>query len=145
MILLFPFALGQLLDGKFYIAAQLFRKPHEFKFLGLFCSVADILLKRYLRGIDSRLRTAQTDPDFLVSPGRVVRHIDGEYLRALLVGQAEQRLYLIELVDIFPLVKENLAVAVVDDGAFDDGRRDDVLDLLRDHHSLAEELSDGLK
>src|SRR5699024_3300961 len=72
-------------------------------------------------------------------------HVDGEDLRTLLVGQTEQRLYLIELVDIFPLVKQNLAVAVVDDGALDNGRRDYILDLLRDHHSLAEELSDGLE
>lgn len=35
MLLTVTFALGQLLDGKFYIAAQLFRKSHKFKFLGL--------------------------------------------------------------------------------------------------------------
>lgn len=40
MLLTVTFALGQLLDGKFYIAAQLFRKSHKFNFLGLFCSVA---------------------------------------------------------------------------------------------------------
>ena len=45
MILLFPLALSQLLDGKFDIAVKSFRKPHEFKFLGFLGSVAHILLK----------------------------------------------------------------------------------------------------
>ncbi|UVR82378.1 hypothetical protein NXV67_19365 [Bacteroides fragilis] len=30
----------QLLDGKFDIATESFRKPHKFKFLGFFSSVA---------------------------------------------------------------------------------------------------------
>lgn len=34
--ILFPsFAFGQLLDSKLYVAAQLFRKPHQLKFFGL--------------------------------------------------------------------------------------------------------------
>ena len=101
-------------------------------------------LKRHLRGIDRRLRSAQADPDFLIFPGRVVSHVDGKNLRTLLVGQTEQRLYFIELVDVFPLVKENLAVAVVDDGAFDYGRGNDVLHFLSDDHRLTAELADGL-
>ena len=47
MISLLALALGKLFYGKFDIAAKFFRKPHKFKFLGLFCSVAYILLKRY--------------------------------------------------------------------------------------------------
>ena len=43
------------------------------------------------------------------------------------------------------LVQQNLAVAVVDDRTFHDVRGDDVLDLLRDDHGFAEELSDRLK
>jgi len=145
MISLFPLALGKLFYGKFDIATQFFRKPHKLKFLGLFCGVAYIFLKRHFCGIDRRLRSAQADPDFLVFPGRVVRHVDGEYLRPFLVRQTEQCLYLIELVDVFPLVKENLAVAVVDDGAFDYGRGNDVLHFLSDDHRLAEELPDGFE
>ena len=89
--------------------------------------------------------TSQTNPDLLVLSGRIVRHVDGKDLRTFLVGQAEQRLYLVELVHVFALVKKNLAVAVVDDGTFDNRRRNDILDLLRDDNGLAEELSDGLK
>ena len=66
-------------------------------------------------------------------------------MRTFLVGQTEQRLYLIELVHVLALVKENLAVAVVDDGTLDNRRRNDILDLLRDNDGLAKELSDGLK
>lgn len=40
MILLFPLDFRQLLDGKFYVAAQLFRKSHKFKFFGLLGGVA---------------------------------------------------------------------------------------------------------
>ena len=43
------------------------------------------------------------------------------------------------------MVKENLAVAVVDDGAFDYGRGNDVLHFLSDDHRLTEELADGLE
>ena len=145
MISLFPLALGKLFYGKFDIAAQFLGKTEEFQFFRFLGRVAIIFLKRHLCGIDRRLRSAQADPDFLVFPGRVIRHVDGEYLRPFLVCQTEQCLYLIELVDVFPLVKENLAVAVVDDGAFDYGRGDDVLHFLSDDHRLAEELADGLE
>ena len=142
---LFTLALRQLLDGKLDIAAESFREPYKFKFLGLLGGVGVVFFQGNLRGIDRRLRTAQTDPHFLVFPGWIVRHVDGKNLRPLLVGQTEQRLYLVELVDILPLVKKDLAVAVVDDGSLDNGRRNDVLHFLSDHHSLAEELPDGLE
>lgn len=145
MISLFPLTLGKLFYGKFDIAAQFLGKTEEFQFFRFLGRVAIILLKRHLRGIDRRLRSAQADPDFLIFPGRVIRHVDGEYLRPFLVSQTEQSLYFIELVDIFPLVKENLAVTVVDDGAFDYGRGNDVLHFLSDDHRLAEELPDGFE
>lgn len=40
MILLFPFALGQLLDGKLDVATEFLRKPHKFKFFGFLGRVA---------------------------------------------------------------------------------------------------------
>ena len=140
-----PLAVGQLPDGKLDIAAEPFREPHKLKLLRFLSGVRVVFFQRDLRGIDRRLRPAQSDPHFLVLPGRAVRHIDGENLRPFLVGQAEQGLDLVELVHVLALVKENLAVAVVDDSALDDGGRDDVLHLLRDHHRLAEELADRLE
>lgn len=40
MLFTVAFAFRQLLDGKLDIATQFFRKPHEFKFFGLFGGVA---------------------------------------------------------------------------------------------------------
>ena len=140
-----PLAAGQLPDGQFDVASQFPGEPCQFELFRLLGGIAIILLGGNLRGIDSRLRSAQADPHLLVLTGRAVRHVDGENLRPFLVGQAEQGLDLVELVHVLALVKENLAVAVVDDSALDDGGRDDVLHLLRDHHRLAEELADRLE
>ena len=70
--------------------------------------------------------------------------IDREDLAFLLFGQPEQRLYAVELGHVLPLVEQDLAVGIVDDRLLDDGRRDDVVDLLRHHDRLAEILADGL-
>ena len=121
MISLFPLTLGQLLDCQLDIATQLPGKPHQFQLFRLLSRVAIVFLKRYLCGIDRRLCSAETYPHFLVLAGRAVGHIDGENLGTFLVGQAQQGLDFIELVDILPLVQQNLAVAVVDDGSLDDG------------------------
>ena len=75
--------------------------------------------------------------------GRVVRKVDREYLRLLLLRQAQQGLNLIEFVDVFALVQQDLAVGVVDDRLLDDGRRDDVVHFLRNDDRLAEILTDG--
>ena len=138
-------AAGQLPDGKLDIAAEPFREPHELKIFRFLGGVRVVFFQRDLRGIDRRLRSAQADPHLLVLTGRAVRHVDGENLRPFLVGQAEQGLDLVEPVHVLALVKENLAVAVVDDSALDDGGRDDVIHLLRDHHRLAEELAHRLE
>ena len=61
------------------------------------------------------LRDQSTLP--YVLSGRIVCHVDGKYLRPLLVGQTEQGLDLIELVHILALVKENLTVTIINDGA----------------------------
>ena len=50
-----------------------------------------------------------------------------------------------ELVHIFTLVKQYLAVRVVDDRLLDNIRGDDVVHLLRHYHGLTEILSDGFK
>lgn len=121
MISLFPLALGQLLDCQLDIATQLPGKPHYFKLFRLLGRVGAVLFRRDLGGIDRRLCSAETYPHFLVLAGRAVGHVDGENLGTFLVGQAQQGLDFIELVDILPLVQQNLAVAVVDDGSLDDG------------------------
>jgi hypothetical protein len=52
---------------------------------------------------------------------------------------------MVELVHVFPLVKKNLAVTVVDDSFLYDRGTDDVIHFLGDHDSLPEIFSDGLK
>ena len=121
MISLFPPAFGQLLERQFDIASQLPGKPHQFQLFRLLSRVGVILFRRDLGGIDRRLGSAETDPHFLVLARRTVGHVDGKNLGTFLVGQAQQGLDFIELVDILPLVQQNLAVAVVDDGSLDDG------------------------
>ena len=87
----------------------------------------------------------ETNPHFLVLSGRIVCHVDGKYLRTLLVGQAEQGLDFVKLVHILALVKQNFAVTVVDDGSLDNGRRNDILHFLGHDHGFSEKLSDGLE
>ena len=136
---------GQPPDGELDVPAEPFGQAGQLKFLRLLGGVAIILLGGDLRGVDRRLRAAQTYPHLLVSPGGAVGHVDGEDLRTLLVGQPEQGLDVVEPVHVLALVQQDLAVAVVDDGALDDGGRDDVIDLLGDYDCLAEELPDRLE
>ena len=75
----------------------------------------------------------------------MVRLVDGKNLPFLFLGQTEQPLDVLELVYVFPLVKQYLAVRVVDDGLFHNRGADDVVHLLCHHHSLAKIFSDGLK
>ena len=142
---LFSLTLGKLLDGKFDVSVQLLGEPLQLQFLGLLGGVAVVLFGRYLRGIDCRLRASESYPHLLVLPAWSIGEVDGENLCTLLVGESEQSLYLIELVHILTLVKENLAVAVVDDGTLDDRGRYDILYLLSDHNGFAEELADSLE
>lgn len=121
MISLFPLALGQLLDCQLDIATQLPGKPHYFKLFRFLGRIGVVLFRRDLGGIDRRLCSAKTYPHFLVLAGRAVGHVDGENLGTFLIGQTQQGLDFIELVDILPLVQQNLAVTVVDDGSLDDG------------------------
>ena len=85
----------------------------------------------HFRGIDGTLHTTQPYPHFLVESVRVVVLVDGEYLALFLFRQAEHRLYTIELGHVLALVKQYLAVGVVDDALLDNGRLDDVVHLLR--------------
>lgn len=121
MLLTVTFTLGQLLDCQLDIATQLPGKPHQFQLFRLLGRVGAVLFRRDLCGIDRRLCSSKTYPHFLVLAGRAVGHVNGENLGTFLVGQAQQGLDFIELVDILPLVQQNLAVAVVDDGSLDDG------------------------
>ena len=73
-----------------------------------------------------------------------MREVDRENLRPLLVRQTQQTLYAVEFLEVFALVQKDFAVGVVDDRLLDDGRRDDVVHLLRHHDRLAEILADGL-
>ena len=114
------FSLGQLAYGQLDISAELLREMLEFQFLGLFCRKAIILLGRNFRGVDCGLHAAQSDPHLLIATFGIARKVDGENLRTLLIRKSQQRLYLVEFVDIFALVEEDFAVGIVDDGLFDD-------------------------
>ena len=70
--------------------------------------------------MEDRLCICNTDPHLLIATFGIVREVDGKNLRTLLVRKSQQRLYLVEFVDIFALVEEDLAVGIVDDGLFDD-------------------------
>ena len=72
-------------------------------------------------------------------PGKVER----ENLRLLLFRKSQHGLYAVEFGHVLTLVQENLAVGVVDDRLLDNRRGDDVIDLLRHDHRLAEILADG--
>ena len=74
----------------------------------------------------------------------MVGHVDGENLTAFLVGEPQERLYLVELVHVLALVEQYLAVGIVDDALLDHGRRDDVVHLLRHHDGFAEVFSHRL-
>ena len=89
--------------------------------------------------------TAKTDPDLTVETSGMVGLINGQDLSAFLVGQSEKPLDMVELVHVFPLVKKNLAVTVVDDSFLHDRGTDDVIHFLGDHHSLPEIFSNRLE
>ena len=87
--------------------------------LGLLRRVGEVFGFRHFGGIDSRLHTSQSDPHLLVRPCGIVALVDGEYLPPLLVRQSQECLNLVELVHVLALVKQYLAVGVVDDGLLD--------------------------
>ena len=89
--------------------------------------------------------SAQPDPDFTVERSRTVRTVDGKDLPPLLLRQSQKFLDMFELVHIFTLVEQYLAVRVVDDRLLDNIRGDDVVHLLCHYHGLTEILSDGFK
>ena len=57
----------------------------------------------------------------LVESVRVIVLVNGEYLALFLFRQAEHRLYTIELGHVLALVKQYLAVGVIDNALLDDG------------------------
>ena len=91
------------------------------------------------------MHASESDPDLFIAAFRIVREVDRENLRPLLVRQSQQTLYAVEFREVFALVQKDFAVGVVDDRLLDDGRRDDVVHLLRHHHRLPEILSDSLE
>ena len=91
------------------------------------------------------MRTAKPNPDLFIKAVRRIGKIDGKYLAAFLVRQAEQVLYLVEFVLILPLVKQYFAVAVVDNRLFHNGGRDNIIHFLRHYNRLSVKLSDCFK
>lgn len=87
----------------------------------------------------------QSEPDLLVFAFRVIGHVHRQDLRLFLVRQSQQGLYLRELVKVLPLVKQNLAVAVVHYGLLYDRRGNDVIDFLRHHNRLSVKFADSLE
>lgn len=74
----------------------------------------------------------------------VVESVDGEDLLLLDLCEAEDSRDLVIAVFELALVKQNLDVAIVNDGLLYDGRIDDVIQLLGDNTGDAMELADGL-
>lgn len=87
----------------------------------------------------------QPKPDLLVFALRIVGHVHRQDLRLFLVRQSQQGLYLRELVKVLPLVKQDLAVAVVHNGLLHDRRGNDVIDFLRHHNRLSVKFADSLE
>ena len=87
--------------------------------LGLLRRVGEVFGFRHFGGIDGRLYATQSDPHLLVRPCGIIALVDGEYLPPLLVRQSQECLNLVELVHVLALVKQYLAVGVVDDGLLD--------------------------
>ena len=98
------FAFRKPLDSQFKVAAQLLGEGEQFHFFAFLCREREIFFQRNFCGVHRRLRAAQREENFLVLPSGVVRHVDRQYLRTLLVGQSEQVLYAVKLVEIFSLV-----------------------------------------
>ena len=91
----------------------------DFELLGLLRGISEILLDRGFRGIDSRPDSAQANSNFLILSCRIIGLVDGQNLPFLLVGQSQQGLHGIKLVDILSLVQQNLAIGIVDDSVLD--------------------------
>ena len=92
------------LDSQFKVAVQLVGECEQFHFFAFFGRVRVVFFQRNLGGVHCRLRTAQRKENLLVLPSGVVRHVDRQYLRTLLVGQSKQVLDAVEFIEIFPLV-----------------------------------------
>ena len=112
----------------------------KFQFLSLFGGVAKVLFSRNFCCIYRTLRTAKPYPDLFIKAVRCIGKIDGKYLAAFLVRQAEQVLYLVELVLILPLVEQYFAVTVVDNRLFHNGGRDNIIHFLRHYNRLSVKL-----
>ena len=108
-------------DSLLHIAAQLLSHLCDFQLFGFFRGIGEILLDRGFCGIDSGLDTSQAYSNFLILPCRIVGLIDRQYLPFLFVGQSEQGLYGVKLVNILSLIQQNLAIGIVDDGVFNNG------------------------
>lgn len=108
-------------DRLLHITAQLLGHLCDFQLFGFFCGIGEILLDRGLCGIDGRPDTTQANSNLLIFPRRVISLVDRQNLPFLLVGQSEQRLHGIELVNILPLVQQNLAIGIVNDGILNNG------------------------
>ena len=110
LLVFLPFAFGKLFDSQLDVSAQLFRKAGKFQFLSLFGGVAKVLFSRNFCRIYRALRAAKPYPDLFVKSVRCIGKINRKYLAAFLVRQAEQILYLVELVLILPLVDKRFIV-----------------------------------
>ena len=137
------FLLGQLAYGQLDIAAELLRETLQLQFFSLFGGIAEVFLKTRFGSIDSRVYASESDPHLFVAALGVIGPIDRQHLIAFLITQSQQLLNLVELVSILTHVQKDAAVAVGDDALLEDGRRQQVVQLLRYAHTLAEILAAG--
>ena len=137
------FLLGQLAYGQLDIAAELLRETLQLQFFSLFGGIAEVFLKTRFGSIDCLFYVSEFDLHFFVAALGVIGPIDRQHLIAFLITQSQQLLNLVELVSILTHVQKDAAVAVGDDALLEDGRRQQVVQLLRYAHTLAEILAAG--
>ena len=134
----------KLTNSRFDVSTELCSPVHHLHLLGFLRGVGQIFLHAHFRSIDSTLHTAQPYPHLLVESVRVIVLVDGENLALFLFRKTEHRLYAVELSHVLALVKQYLAVGIVDDTFLDNGRLDDIVHFLRHDNGFPEILSHRL-
>src|SRR5690606_1847975 len=110
-----PDVLGQLGDAFGDVpapASGIFLDLELFLFL---CGIGQVLLQGHLGAVNFGEDASQADKNFLVGAGRIIGPVDGKHQRLFFLGEAQQLLNAVEVLQVLALVQQDLAVGVVDD------------------------------
>ena len=138
---MFFFVFGELFDRQFDVPVQLVGEREQFHFLPFFRGVGVVLGRADLRSVDRRLNAAHSYPDLLILALRVVRKVDRQDLRFLLIGQPQQVLDCVELIHVLAHVQQDFRVGVVDDRLLYNRRGNNIVDLLCYDEDFAEKFA----